>query len=251
MGAGPSSTCGAEQIDVASLHALAVTLRKPAVVCSTILDHEIDGLTAMELDEASVCELVESKLDQKKVWAAVKQFRQSQEHEGSTERGGETPCDAGLGRRVSDLEHEVWELRSTVEEIRNRRSPAPVAAAPKRVEPEEPMNLEDRIRALEDEILALCDAAPQGSMLAANLPRLYYYRYGRNLDFRSLGFLKLSQLLAKMSRIEFDGSHRALVSKKTVLKPLPAFPLFHQDFLHTPGEEDLLPSYLLRETVLS
>lgn len=201
MGAGDSSLSmmPAERIDAASLHALAVSMRKPALVCQIILEHEIDGLTALELDDEAITELGLSKLDQKKVSAALKQFRNVVE-------------DSTLSRRVADLEAEVY-----------GRKP--------RLEPE---SLEDRIRILEDEILALCDAAPNGSMLAANLPRLYYYRYGRNLDFRSLGFLKLSQLLAKMSRLEFDGNHRALVSKK-----IKAF-----------EGEDLLPSYILRDTFM-
>lgn len=261
---GGSLSVPASQIDAGSLHALAVQLRKPNLVCELIMEHDIDGLTAMELDESSVAEMVESSLDQKKVWAAIKQFRASQDFESSTEA-----VDSSLARRVTDLEQEVWELRTALES-----SKRPAASSPKRLD-EEPMNLDERVRILEDEILALCDAAPQGSMLAANLPRLYYYRYGRNLDFRSLGFLKLSQLLAKMSRIEFDGSHRALVSKKlpnsgsnqhmsqnSVVvggQSSPASRLFYFDDMSPPphhphcaaeNREDLLPSYLLRESPL-
>lgn len=237
----------AEQIDAVSLHALAVELKKPGIISQLILDYEIDGLTAVELDEAAVCELVESKLDQKKVWAAVKQFKQSQEPVGISEPSLSTGTEESTAvtpqwsRRLSDLEQEVWELRSSVEDLRNRPRPPPPSAAPKRLDDE--LCLDERVRMLEDEILALCDAAPQGSMLAANLPRLYYYRYGRNLDFRSLGFLKLSQLLAKMTRVEFDGSHRALVSKK---QPLPTYYLPPDSDLS--AGEDLLPSYLLGET---
>lgn len=283
MGAG-TSCLSADQIDAASLHALALQLRKPALVCKLIIDHEIDGLTAIELDEASVNELVSSKLDQKKVWAAVKQFRQAQEVASDTTEAVDTQW---LARRVTELEHEVWELRSSIEELRNapRASPpsrlgltaGPLSSSPPKDHDDDLLNIDERVKLLEDEILALCDAAPQGSMLAANLPRLYYYRYGRNLDFRSLGFLKLSQLLAKMSRIEFDGSHRALVSKKMLQPrgcsgaaaaapfahagtPMPAFFSSHllsmtHDHDDSPGsshdEEGLLPSYLLGENPLS
>ncbi|KAJ8614586.1 hypothetical protein CTAYLR_004965 [Chrysophaeum taylorii] len=234
MGAGQSID-DASRIDAASLHALAVQTRKPALVCQLVSDNDIDGLTALELDESSVSELVSSKLDQKKVLAALKHFRQAQQQQ-QLDSGTEPSSSSNLAQRVSELEHEVWELRSCVEDVRSRNAPRP---APKKAEPDASLNLEERVKILEDEILALCDAAPQGSMLAANLPRLYYYRYGRNLDFRSLGFLKLSQLLAKMSRIEFDGNHRALVSKKELPVFSPTFPA---------AEEDLLPSYLLRES---
>mmetsp|Transcript_3308 Transcript_3308/g.8512 ORF Transcript_3308/g.8512 Transcript_3308/m.8512 type:complete len:273 (+) Transcript_3308:40-858(+) len=270
MGNGSSRTSlvPAAEMDAAALHALAVALRKPTLVSDLILAQEIDGLTALELDEAAVADLVSSTLDQKKVWAAVKQFQQSQEP--SSEPSSEAVESAGyVSRRLADVEHEVWELRNAVEELRGRTA-RPMAAPPQKRVEDETLNVEERIRVLEDEILSLCDAAPQGSMLAANLPRLYYYRFGRNLDFRSLGFLKLSQLLAKMSRIEFDGSHRALVSKKLPLQQqqqqqhphhmIPTMPVFyrspfgppqHDDTSFHGGEEDLLPSYLLGDAVAS
>mmetsp|Transcript_32319 Transcript_32319/g.103057 ORF Transcript_32319/g.103057 Transcript_32319/m.103057 type:complete len:364 (+) Transcript_32319:164-1255(+) len=73
----------------------------------------------------------------------------------------------------------------------------------------------EALRHLEDEILALCDAAPLGAVLCANLPRQYYYRYRKQLDFRALGFMKMSQLLAKMDRLQVSGSHRAQVARNT------------------------------------
>ena len=72
----------------------------------------------------------------------------------------------------------------------------------------------EALRELEDQILILCDQSSTGSILCANLPRLYYYRFRKALDFRGLGFMKMSQLLSKMDRVNFDGKHRAEVSRR-------------------------------------
>jgi len=72
----------------------------------------------------------------------------------------------------------------------------------------------EALRELEDQILVLCDQSASGSVLCANLPRLYYYHFRKALDFRGLGFVKMSQLLSKMTRLHFDGKHRAEVSRR-------------------------------------
>lgn len=72
----------------------------------------------------------------------------------------------------------------------------------------------EQLRQLEDQILVLCDDAPNGSILCANLPRLYYYKFRKTLEFRQLGFIKMSQLLTKMDRVHYDGKHRAEISRK-------------------------------------
>jgi len=89
------------------------------------------------------------------------------------------------------------------------------SAAVSHLLPPPPPLTAEALRHLEDEILALCDAAPLGAVLCANLPRQYYYRYRKQLDFRALGFMKMSQLLAKMDRLQVSGSHRAQVTRKT------------------------------------
>lgn len=89
----------------------------------------------------------------------------------------------------------------------NGNGAAPKAASGPPADPEV-------LRALEDQILELCVEAPNGSILCANLPRLYYYKFRKTLDFRALGFMKMSQLLTRMDRIHYDGKHRAEVSRK-------------------------------------
>ena len=72
----------------------------------------------------------------------------------------------------------------------------------------------DQLEDLGVEILALCDASPSGTVLCANLPRLYYLKYRKALDLKAYGAAKMSALVSKLPGVHFGGTHRAEVSRK-------------------------------------
>ncbi|KAH8057424.1 ubiquitin-protein transferase [Aureococcus anophagefferens] len=67
---------------------------------------------------------------------------------------------------------------------------------------------------LATEVLRLVDAAPSGTVLCANLPRLYYLKYRKALDLKAYGASKMSALVSKLPGVHFGGTHRAEVSRR-------------------------------------
>lgn len=74
---------------------------------------------------------------------------------------------------------------------------------------------DDVLRQVEDDLLSLLDDSKEGSILCANLPRLYYYKFRKQFNPRALGFIKVGQVLARMDRISYNGKHRAYITRKT------------------------------------
>ena len=72
----------------------------------------------------------------------------------------------------------------------------------------------EQLDGLATEVLRLVDAAPSGTVLCANLPRLYYLKYRKALDLKAYGAYKMSALVSKLPGVHFGGTHRAEVSRK-------------------------------------
>ncbi|KAH8074611.1 ubiquitin-protein transferase [Aureococcus anophagefferens] len=72
----------------------------------------------------------------------------------------------------------------------------------------------EQLDGLATEVLRLVDAAPSGTVLCANLPRLYYLKYRKALDLKAYGASKMSALVSKLPGVHFGGTHRAEVSRR-------------------------------------
>ena len=72
----------------------------------------------------------------------------------------------------------------------------------------------EQLDGLATEVLRLVDAAPSGTVLCANLPRLYKEKYRKVWDLKAYGAVKMSALVSKLPGVHFGGTHRAEVSRK-------------------------------------
>ncbi|KAK7236787.1 hypothetical protein SO694_000930104 [Aureococcus anophagefferens] len=72
----------------------------------------------------------------------------------------------------------------------------------------------DQLEDLGVEILALCDASPSGTVLCANLPRLYYLKYRKPFDLKAYGAAKMAAVVSRLPGVHYAGTHRAEVSRE-------------------------------------
>ena len=72
----------------------------------------------------------------------------------------------------------------------------------------------EELEALAREVLGLCDAAPSGAILCANLPRLYYLKYRKPFDLKAYGAAKMAAVVSRLPGVHYAGTHRAEVSRE-------------------------------------
>lgn len=110
---------------------------------------------------------------------------------------------------VAALTAKVAELQAEVDQERQAR--CAVSKHLQCVEREIERLKNDSVGTIETRILELIDE--NGSVLCANLPKLYKDRFKKPLDFRGLGFLKMSHLLARMDTVRYDAKHPARIRR--------------------------------------